>query len=57
VWEKPKAFESSNEYAISFLLAVFAKQPQCEQPPHVISEWFQDNQKILVKIMQDSTSC
>jgi single-stranded DNA-binding protein len=41
VWEKPKVFESSSRYAISFLLAVFAKQTQCGQPPHEIGEWFQ----------------
>jgi hypothetical protein len=36
VWDKSKVFESSSRYAISFLLAVFAKQTQCGQLPYKI---------------------
>ena len=40
IWEKPTVFDTLNGYAISFPLAVFAKQARCGLPPHAVGEWY-----------------
>ncbi len=40
VWGVPKLFDSASGFAVVFPLAIFAHQNTCEEPPHMIADWY-----------------